>query len=625
VRRRLIFGVWTIVATVVLLEVVLRIGAVVVRPGPASDVVPDPDAYRVLAVGDSWVAGAEAPAGRGFVDVVAQELPVALGRPVQVVNRGRNGANSAHAATVALDVLPTLKPDAVIVLVGLNNGHNLQGVAELDQRLGVGSGRTRPRLRTLQALRILATNLGLGDGPATVPPVTPMLFADDGACVHGDFAFGTLADASAAELCRGTPVVRAPLLESPAGRGYLERFVDDAPPPSGDALDDLSFALLYASARGEAAAFVPRAASLEAQLGDRPVVDGRTARARYALVRHSREMEDWHRVRRHGGALDAWPQRGLLRDLGAAEARVLAGDWPTARALLVSAHARAPGFEDVVDAAVRFPEPARDGRVHDAIEWPSTRRSLPREVGRRHSRPGLYYSPEVADPAERAFAAMDPGPEPARDAAATEWARHLAGQGGRGGLDAVEAAVRAFAASTSADHAVPLRQAVRALRTAGGCDLLLPTAERWYRVRGDAHGWVRAVSQCLGPAEAASRLRELRADWRPLGRAGDWAALVGSEHDSFALLERHLDAIVEAADGARVLVLSYPNFQGAFGTHRDATAAYAATRPVELVDLFGFFEARYDASAWSALLADGGHCNADGYRVMGEEIVRRLR
>jgi len=622
VRRRLAFVLWTVVASAVLLEILLRVGALFVAPPTPIAAVADPDAFRVLAVGDSWIAGAEAPPGQGFVDVLAEELPAALGRPVQVVNLGRNGANSAHAATAALDAAPALSPDVVVVLVGLNNGSNLQGVAELDQRLGAASSASPIQLRTVQALRIAAVNLGLG--APELPVIPPMLLEDDGGCVHGDFAFGSLADASGADLCRGTPRVQAPLLASEAGVGYLERFVDHDPPPSSDALDDLAFAVLYAAARGDAPAHDALAASLAATVGDAPVRTDADVRARYALLRHAREMEDWKAVRRHGGALDAHRGRGLLRDLGAAEARILAGDWRTARALLISAHHRAPGFPDVVDLASRFPEPARDGRVHDAIEWPWPGRTLPRDSDRRNARPGLYHSEAHTDPVEAAFASAAPGPSPPTDAEASAWATHLAGHAGAGGRDRVVPAVRRFLQSSSADHAAALGQAVRALRVAGDCDLLLETADRWYVARGDAHGWVRAVDSCLDRDAAAARLDALREAWDPLGDSSDWDALIGADHRSFPLLHRHLAAIAEAAPGARIVVLSYPNHRGAFGMHRDAVADYAAQGDVEFVDMYALFEQRYDDAQWDALLAPGGHCNAAGYRVMGEELARRL-
>jgi hypothetical protein len=300
-------------------------------------------------------------------------------------------------------------------------------------------------------------------------------------------------------------------------------------------------------------------------------------------------------------------------------------DWPTARALLISAHHRAPGFADVVDVASRFPEPGRDGRVHDAIEWPWPRRSLPREFGRVQSRPGLYHSPEHADELERAVARGAPGLMPASGAPAARWRLHLAGLVGGSGREQVGRAVEAFLQSASAQDVVALEYALRALVQAGGCDLLVDVADRWYRVRGDAHAWVRATSQCLEAAAAAARLRRMREAWGPLGDRADWDALVASDHRSFPLLERHLDAIVEAAGRtARVLILTYPNPDDGFDMHREAVVRYASTRPVELVDMYGVFEARFTDAEWGSLLAPGGHCNAAGYRVMGEEIVRRL-
>ena len=74
-----------------------------------------------------------------------------------------------------------------------------------------------------------------------------------------------------------------------------------------------------------------------------------------------------------------------------------------------------------------------------------------------------------------------------------------------------------------------------------------------------------------------------------------------------------------------MLVLTYANPNDGFGMHREAMLRYAAARPaVELVDMHALFEGRFDPAEWEALLAPGGHCNARGYRVMGEEVARRL-
>ena len=624
--RPVAFAIFTVVATAVLLEVALRVGALVVdpeRPEASQGVTPDRAAYRIAAVGDSWVFGAEAPRGQGFVDVVEQELPALLGRPVQVVNRGRNGGNSAHAVGAALDLLPALEPDAVVVLVGLNDGQNLQGVAELVERLGAGRQSPGVHLRTLQALRIGAANLRAIRGARPVPEIPPMKFLDDGACVHGNFSFGTAADWTVAMLCRGTPRIQAPLLDSPAGRGYIDRFVDEDPPPSDDSLDDLAYSVLYAAARGDVDQVARRVEALEAE-AQRPIRGARDVRARYALLRAAREIEDWAAIRRHGGALDAWPERSLLRDLGAAEARILAGDWRTARALLLSAHNRAPGFADVVDAASRFPQPARDGRVHDAIEWPWTRRSLRREVERVHSIPGPYYTPELADELQRAVAAATPGTTPAPDAGPREWRLHLAAHLGRGGQEFVGPAVREFSRSDARDDVTALRYAVLAMVAVGGCEQILEVADRWYDVRGDAHGWVRAVSGCLSPAASAERLAVLREAWGPLGAAADWDALTNTRSED-GLLEAHLDALHEAVGPAtRVLVLTYPNPDPAFEFHQLRLRAWAAGRDVELIDLRETFRDRFSASEWDALIASHGHCNAAGYRVMGLEVARQL-
>jgi hypothetical protein len=68
-RRRAAFVAWNLLAVGLLLECVFQVGACWEREELTDLAVPvDEDALRVLAVGDSWVAGAEAPQGEGFVD-----------------------------------------------------------------------------------------------------------------------------------------------------------------------------------------------------------------------------------------------------------------------------------------------------------------------------------------------------------------------------------------------------------------------------------------------------------------------------------------------------------------------------------------------------------------------------
>jgi lysophospholipase L1-like esterase len=110
-----------------------------------------------------------------------------------------------------------------------------------------------------------------------------------------------------------------------------------------------------------------------------------------------------------------------------------------------------------------------------------------------------------------------------------------------------------------------------------------------------------------------------------LGPAAAWDALAASPEDPFLLLARHLDAIVGVVGASTpVLVLSYPNPAESFGLHRDVVAAYAASHAVEFVDFQTLFAERFSGAEAASLFAPHGHCNARGYEVMGDEVVRRL-
>ena len=91
----------------------------------------------------------------------------------------------------------------------------------------------------------------------------------------------------------------------------------------------------------------------------------------------------------------------------------------------------------------------------------------------------------------------------------------------------------------------------------------------------------------------------------------------------FELLYRDLDLALTAAKevGADVLLLDYPNPSPDHRALRDVLSEYANTRPVHFLDELAIFESRYDDATWQSLLGPNGHCNADGYRIMGDELV----
>jgi hypothetical protein len=156
------------------------------------------------------------------------------------------------------------------------------------------------------------------------------------------------------------------------------------------------------------------------------------------------------------------------------------------------------------------------------------------------------------------------------------------------------------------------------------CDLIPQAADGWYRARGDAPGYIERVSGCLEPAEAASRLDGLRDGWGPRGERGAWTALVKAGRKPFELLYRDLDLALVAAQevGAELLLLDYPNPSPDHRALRDVLGEYASSRPVHFLDQWSLFDTRFDEPTWMTLLGPNGHCNADGYRIMGDELVK---
>jgi len=655
-KRRFAFVAWTAVATVVLLEVVLQVGALFFRGAPVDlgeDV--DPDAVRVLAVGDSWVAGAEAPEGQGFVDHLGRELGgLADGRDVQLFNLGRTGANSAHVALTVLDEAPRIRPSLIVVLVGQNNASNFYRVAEVEHRIGAGGRSARrfgDRSRVVKLVRILAANARGGSDydeaqqVATVIEIPPLRLDDD-----------------------GQPILDAPLLATDAGQRYLRREVAAPPLTTGDETADAAWAVLYAAGRRDLAGGSVLLADLASALGWSTTAEGPSAPvagsqaellARYGAMRLARQERRWRAVRYHAGAAVGYEPRGALSDLASAEAHLLAGDWRTARDLLISAHNRAPGLVDSFDLAARFPDQARNPDLYEVLEYPPVAAALPDYEQADVQRFALFDAEGAAQPQRRwiesrpldlrirvdlavwllehgrhdeADALMGVVPDdagllpPPPMSAPDPWRFAVARALSTGDRDhGLGTAKQALERAQPLD--APLLQVVaEALSAHEDCDALLPVADQWFGARADGGGYARALAPCMEPAEAAARLKSLRDQWGPLGSEAAWTALVRSGRKPFELLYRDLDLVLEEAEGvgAAVVVVNYPNPSEDHTALRDILADYAASRPVGYVDLWAQFRARHDDAAWAERLGPNGHCNAAGYREMADGILEYL-
>ena len=654
--RRLLFLLWTVVASLILLEVVLQIGALFYKAPPADltgEV--DPEAFRVLAVGDSWVEGAEAPAGQGFVDHLGRELRTVAGdAPIQLFNLGRTGANSAHVALTVLDEAKRIRPAVIVVLVGQNNAINFYRVAEVEERIGQGAGRRRliDRSRVVKLGRILWANARGGSdyregGELETPAPLPELLMDD----------------------QGRPVIRAPLLTTPAGERYLRRELDGPTPDTGSRLRDLCWQVLFATARRDLDTAAADAEVLATELGwqapagpSAPLAATETELlARYAMVRLARARRDWPGVRYHGGAAIGYEPRGTLSDLASAEAHLLAGDWRAARRLLVAAHNRAPGLVDTIDLAARFPEQARNPEVFEALEFQPAAEVLPAweqadvlENARFDAQGAVLHRyrwlqerpddlPIRIDLAawllghrRRAEAEVlvgirtDPvtgrAPPPAY-ADPDLWRFHVDQALSSGDRDyAMEAVAITLQVVGEQADAPLLASMAEALSAHSSCDLLPAVADRWFAASADANGYARVMAPCMEPGEAARRLARLRPAWGPLGDDQAWTALVRAGRRPFELLYRDLDLVVSEASeiDADVVLLNYPNPSEDHSALRDILVDYASTRPVVYIDLWARFDASFTRQEWQQRLGPNGHCNTAGYRAMADFILEEL-
>ena len=164
-----------------LLEIALQLGALAVGeqghyPEGVDLPAPDPSAFRVVAVGDSWVFGAESEPDEAFIEVFARARAEALGRPVQVFNLGVPGSNSAQALVSLDDVIEVARPDLVVALTGANDQIHDRAVDEAARRMGLDA-RMLPGWSSLSRSRVVKlgriTWVNLRGGPSVAPAAAP--------------------------------------------------------------------------------------------------------------------------------------------------------------------------------------------------------------------------------------------------------------------------------------------------------------------------------------------------------------------------------------------------------------------------------------------------------------------
>jgi tetratricopeptide (TPR) repeat protein len=150
---------------------------------------PDPDAFRVLAVGDSWVFGAESEPAEAFIEVFADLVEAETGRRAQVYNFGHSATNSSQAFIDVAENLEYVQPHLVVALSGANNMLHDKGVAEAARIMGedirlspwwrlFGWSRT---YRLVRQLWVVHRSSEQQDEAVTPDPVPDLLYGSGGA------------------------------------------------------------------------------------------------------------------------------------------------------------------------------------------------------------------------------------------------------------------------------------------------------------------------------------------------------------------------------------------------------------------------------------------------------------
>lgn len=119
-----------VVGALVIAELGLRLAGVAYRlsrqPWPAAiSLSQEASRYRVLCIGDSFTFGIGALAGFSYPEQLAGLLDGAAGEAsVEVMNLGVPGDNSSQVLRRLEGLLPVVRPQVVVILVGTNNSWN---------------------------------------------------------------------------------------------------------------------------------------------------------------------------------------------------------------------------------------------------------------------------------------------------------------------------------------------------------------------------------------------------------------------------------------------------------------------------------------------------------------------
>ena len=349
---------FTLLLFLVLIEVSLHVLAAVQGPQRHADAdslpPPDPAAFRVIAIGDSWVYGAESEPHEAFIEVFKRAAAEDLGRSVQVINLGQSATNSSQALVALSRSIDVIEPDLVVALTGANNLLHDKAVRDAAQVMGEDA-RMVPGLSALSALRTVRL--------ARILWVS-LLAPPDPLGTSADTPSGT-AGLPEAPPEHTTPVVRLPWWDLTQSRRWADALIllEAAELPSDDprmvGVKSAWEGLLRAHLEQFAAAEALAARALEAGGDDataheaRAVIASRQGRPLHAMQ---------HRARAALASGHPWVReraRGLvLIELEALEA---------ARRWLISVQRATPGDLETLTALARLPQAVRTQEVDDLL------------------------------------------------------------------------------------------------------------------------------------------------------------------------------------------------------------------------------------------------------------------
>lgn len=354
--RLLAFSAFSVLLLFLLLEVSLQILAATQGPQhrlPTDGSIepPDPAAFRVVAVGDSWVYGAESEPEEAFIEVFRREASENLGKPVQVYNLGVSASNSSQALVALANIVEPVQPHLVVALTGANNRLHDRAVQEAARILGQDA-RMIPglsalsRLRTVRLARLLYVNLA---APEQI-------------------------EATAKAISIGLPTAPEPrasqVVQLPWWDLFLARRWDDALLVLRDATPPGDDPAIRGLQRGWEALLLAHAGQLvqaEAAASDALALGGDDAAAHEARAviadAQGRGLAGLH----HRSAAARSKGNPFLRELARGRVLLELEAWEAARSWLLSAVRAAPGNLEALMALARLPGTVRVDEVDDHL------------------------------------------------------------------------------------------------------------------------------------------------------------------------------------------------------------------------------------------------------------------